>query len=355
MAEDKSFVHEALKRDPSLYLEINGTLQSDYTIARQVIESDEVTDNVILEATEQCPELLSNRDAMLAITKAWWTDVLQETLKFSPIEIRSDKEVMLEAVRNDPSTYELCSDELLNDRDIILATIDRQPSLLYLIDESFLSENPDVIICAIENALGDDMRAIYDEAPPDVWANRDVAMAWLSGGGAWLAEFPKEFETDEELALSLAEGFWENLNAVSSSLLADKEFMKKAVALEGNNIIHAQGDLRYDFDLLVLAFSQDRGILEHFSEADKFEIMVSFTDTVRKKLEEYDTFVNVVESNILHPHEKNKDRCRLYLLNQGSETARSHSNMIASYLGLPNEEEATKLRVVSDHLLHWGF
>jgi hypothetical protein len=34
---------------------------------------------------------------------------------------------MLEAVKNDPSTYELCSDELLNDLDIVLAAIKRQP------------------------------------------------------------------------------------------------------------------------------------------------------------------------------------------------------------------------------------
>jgi hypothetical protein len=65
MAEDKAFVQEALKRDPTLYLEIPATLQSDYTIAHQVIESDKVTDDVILEATEQCPELLSNRDVIL--------------------------------------------------------------------------------------------------------------------------------------------------------------------------------------------------------------------------------------------------------------------------------------------------
>jgi hypothetical protein len=135
MAEGKAFVQEALKRDLTLYLEIPATLQSDYTIARQVIESEEVTDDVILEATEQCPELLSNCDVILAIAKAWWTDVLQEMLKFSPIEIRSDKEVMLEAVKNDPSTYEVCSDKLLNDLDIILAAIERQPLLLYLIDK----------------------------------------------------------------------------------------------------------------------------------------------------------------------------------------------------------------------------
>jgi hypothetical protein len=355
MAEDKAFVQEALKRDPTLYLEIPATLQSDYNIARQVIESDKVTDDVILEATEQCPEMLSNRDVILAIAEAWWTDVLQETLKFSPIEIRSDKEVMLEAVKNDPLTYELCSDELLNDLDIVLAAIERQPSLLYLIDESLLSENPDIVICAIENSFGNDMWAIYDEVPSEVWANRDVAIAWLSNRGQFVPDFPKEFEKDEELALLLAKGFWTDLGNVSSSLLGDKEFMTKAVALGGNNIIHAKGDLRYDFDLLVLAFSQDRGILNHYSDADNFEFMVSFTDTLRKKLEEYDTFLNVVKYNILRPHEKKKDCCPLSLLNQGSETARSYSNMIASYLGLSNGEEATKLRVVSEHLLQWGF
>jgi hypothetical protein len=60
-----------------------------------------------------------------------------------------------------------------------------------------------------------------------------------------------------------------DLGKVSSSLLGNKEFMTKVMALGGNNIIHAKGDLRYDFDLLVLAFSQDWGILNHYSDADK--------------------------------------------------------------------------------------
>jgi hypothetical protein len=79
----------------------------------------------------------------------------------------------------------------------------------------------------------------------------------------------------------------------------------------------------------------------------KFEFMVSFTDTLRKKLEEYDTFLNVVEYyNILHLHEKNNNCCPLSLLNQCSKTAQSYSNMIGSYLGL---------RDASEHLLHWDF
>ena len=47
-----------------------------------------------------------------AIVKNWRADVLQETLQFSPLEIRSDKDIMIEAVKNDSIAFEFCSDEL---------------------------------------------------------------------------------------------------------------------------------------------------------------------------------------------------------------------------------------------------
>jgi hypothetical protein len=353
MQEDQTFILDALRRNPSLYMQLPETVRSDYKIAREVIELDEVIDDVVLEATECCPELLNNRDAMLVIAKAWWTDVLQETLKFSPSEILGDKEIMLEAVKNDPTAYEFCSDELLKDRDIVMAAVEGAPLNLYLTDDSFQLENPDVVVCAINNSFEGDLESIFFDITSELWTNRDVAMAWLSKGGGWLQEFPKEFREEEEFALAVAKEDWENFNEVSSSLRGDKEFMLKAVALEGRVFGDAEGDLRHDFDLALLAFSQDQRALELYSDGKDFEFMVSFTETVRRKLDEYDTFMNVVVSNILRPIDHAS--CPLIFLNQGSETLKIHTAMISSYLGLPKEEEVARLQKVSNNLLLWGF
>jgi hypothetical protein len=73
-----------------------------FEVAFLVVQVVDASDDVILEATEQCPALLANCTAIMAIAKNWWTEDLQETLQFSPIAIHAGKELVLEAVKSNP-------------------------------------------------------------------------------------------------------------------------------------------------------------------------------------------------------------------------------------------------------------
>jgi len=339
-------------------LNLSETLRKDFEIASLAIKADNVDDSVLLEATEQCPRLLRDRESMLTIAKCWWTDVLHETLQFSPIGIRGDKIIMLKAIENSPSAYEFCSEELSLDRDIVLETVKRAPSWLYLIPETFQLENPEIVISAIESCNKNESWSLYEDICDEIWSNRDVAIAWLSKFGDWLHDdFPEEFEEDEEMCLTLVKKNWADFENFSVALRNNKEFMRKALAVDAR-VVRALEDtgnqLRYDDDLTLLAFSKDKRSIQFYSGGDDFEYMVSLTERLRKRIGDYDTFKEVFFANVRRPNQSDRN-CSLSLLNQGPDAMKHYSHLISSYLGLPDEEELHMLHAASKNLLHWGF
>jgi hypothetical protein len=324
-----------------------------FEIAMQAVKTNEAADDVILEATERCPDLLTNRDAMLAIAKNWWTDVLQETLQFSPIEIRGDKAIMMEAVKNDSIAFEYCSDELQHDRDVVMAAINASPNSLYLVTDTFQYENTDVVITAIEKTERADLWTTYDDVYDELWTNRDVAITWLSKGGDWLSDdFLEEFDDDEELLLTVAKHNWTEFDYASDALKNNKEFMLRALALDGRVIRDMSENLRYDFDLALTAFRNNRQALQFYSGPEDFAFMVSLAQRVRARLEDYDFFTNEIVEVIRRPRD---GKCFLPMLNQGPDTLQMYTANIASYLGLPEGEELAQLQETSKNLLAWGF
>jgi Domain of unknown function (DUF4116) len=205
----RTLVWEAIGRNPRLYLDLPEQMRGEYDVARMAIQVDGVDNDVLLEATERCPRILSDRTAMLLIARSWWTDVLHKMLQFSPLEIRGHKEIMLEGVRNNPTSFEYCSEELANNWDVVLTAVGASPTTLCLGNASFQVTNPDLVILTIKRRAREDLWALYGGIHNELWMDRDVAMAWLSRGGDWLVDdFPVDFESDRGLLLTVA---WENV------------------------------------------------------------------------------------------------------------------------------------------------
>ena len=352
LQEDCDFVKQAIRRKPSLYMELSEDLKENRDVAFEALNA--VQDDVILEATDRVPELLEDRAAMLALAKNWCSDVFQETLQFSPDHIRSDKEVMIEAIKNDSIAFEYCSDELQQDLDVVKAAIEASPTCLYLVSENFQLENPDIVIMAIERTDPDELGATCDDVYEELWTNRDVAKAWLYAGGDWLEDyFPDEFSQDEELLLVVADQNYSEFDYANDSLKSNKEFMLQAVAKDGRVFKDASCDLRHDRDLALAAFGNSQEAIHYFSGKEDFEFMVTLSKGVNERLAEYDFFTTEVLGAIARPA-MNGCRCLLPMLNQGEETTSSYKQLLAGYLGLPEKDDLHLLREAARNLLHWG-
>lgn len=134
--------------------------------------------------------------------------------------------------------------------------------------------------------------------------------------------------------------------------------MLKAISINARNIEALDDEtnwhLKYDDDLSLLAFSKDKRAIQFYSDDEDFEYMVSLTKRVRKRIRKFEKFDKLISQNILQSAQNNQD-CPLLLLNQGPDVTRHHTNLIASYLGLPDKEELRMLLAASDNLSQWGF
>eukprot|EP00980_Cylindrotheca_fusiformis_P021229 scaffold8161_cov111-Cylindrotheca_fusiformis.AAC.6 len=346
------FVLEAVDRSNGrVYTELPPEVQNDFEVALQVLKCEHSTGDAIVQATERCPELQSNREAMMFVARNW---KIKETLQFAPTHIRNDKSIMLEAIKKNSIAFEFCSNQLRHDRDVVLAAVNSSSAALYYTDSAFQMQNPDIVIRALQNARKEDLWLTFDDIYVELWSNRDVAKAWLSSGGGWLGDaFPEEFCEDEEIVLALIEQNWSEFNWVSESLKRDKEFLLKALAVDGRIIRDVDEELRYDEDLVLAAISNDPRSIQFYSGGKDFVFMVSFAQKIRDHLREHDLFQDEIMGAMSSPFDT--DDSLLPMLNQGPATLAMYSKKLSSYLGiLTDSNKIAQFRAVSLSLLPWG-
>jgi hypothetical protein len=351
------FVIKVMQRNPEVYMSLPEKMQQTFEVAMQIVKwynFTKASDGVILEAIGHCPELLSNREAMMYIAQNGRSGVLVETLPFSPLEIRNDKSIMMEAVKNNSISFEYCSVELRQDRDVVLAAVEKCPNSLFHTEDSFQLEHPDIVIRAIEKSDTDDLWSTYNDIVTDLWSIRDVAMAWISRGGAFLTDdFPEDFADDKELLLTLICHNWSEFERASDEVKNDKDFMLRVVAVDGRAIRDVSEDLRYDEDLLMAAISNDPRALQFYSGGADFEFMVSFSQRVRDQLWEYEIFEKEILGNISLPSCGTEST--LPMLNQGPDTLVMYEEKLSSYLGILQGDKIAQFASNSKHLFSFGF
>ncbi len=86
------------------------------------------------------------------------------TLIFASEELKNDKDVVLEAVKNDGEALRFASKELQNDKDVVLEAVKQNWRALYSASEELFNgsdENNKIIDIALEN-IKNQMRKKYD-------------------------------------------------------------------------------------------------------------------------------------------------------------------------------------------------
>ena len=355
--EDLEFAKRAVRALPHLYMDMPCDFKSDIDLAMRVLQSEEhVGGDIVLEVTEYIPEILGDKEAMLAIAKNSVSDVLRETLQFSPLHIRSNKEIMLEAVKNDPVTFEYCTDELHHDFDILMALVTKCPAALYLVSDGMQELHPCLVVQAIQNAEPEDLWYVGEDIADHLWSDRDVVRAWLECGGKWRSDdFSEHFRQDKELFLGVAEYNYSQFHNASDALRENKRFMLQAIEKDGRVFRDAMSSLRYDFDLALEAFSGScESIHFYLDREDNIDFMLFFANVVHFRLAELEDFKSIFVNDIMKDKVEDSTSV-LYLLNQGPETTREFQMLIGSFVGIPNDTEATKLEKAARNLGQWGF
>ena len=215
-----------------------------------------------------------------------------------------------------------------------------------------------------------------------------MRVAWIRRKGNILLCFYPGITTDEALALEVARHTWTQLYKVGDAFLNDKQFVMKALELDGRCIKHVPAELKNKFDVLTVAaanyytrYDYEVAAATAMKKKKRTEDDSSSTDSstdqmltiasmgrafhfldidqlkakIIRKLELHDTFVleflrgiAIDSSSPLSPRRGPRGppalRSQLTMLDRGVETSEAFKRLIAEYLAVPLGKELTSLR-----------
>jgi hypothetical protein len=215
-----------------------------------------------------------------------------------------------------------------------------------------------------------------------------LRVAWICRKGNILLCFHPGITTDEALALEVARHTWTQLYKVGNAFLNDKQFVMKALELDGRCIKHVPAELKNKFDVLTVAaanyytrYDYEVAAATAMKKKKRTEDDSSSTDSstdqmltiasmgrafhfldidqlkakIIRKLELHDTFVleflrgiAIDSSSPLSPRRGPRGppalRSQLTMLDRGVETSEAFKRLIAEYLAVPLGKELTSLR-----------
>uniref|UniRef100_A0A7S3P3V4 DUF4116 domain-containing protein n=1 Tax=Amphora coffeiformis TaxID=265554 RepID=A0A7S3P3V4_9STRA len=340
---DKSFVQEALTHRSTLYMEMNRTTQTEEDLARAAIVSDTSTPEVHERALGHQPTLTKYRDVALALARRGETGKFWEYLIDGTPSYRGDREIMLTAVQRNPKIFSRVTPALQRDVEVVLAAIQHDTSLtvLNIVGGGFQQAHPHVTVKAIMSANLSSLRLMQGAIPNVLWANFDVAVAWMQR----LHRVPvgsNSLLTNRDFCLAIARYAHRQFPSVAENLRSDYNFMREAVEINGLVLRHAGSLLRHDLELVVRAVASNRNALCSL-------IPFSFAQVqqhVKGKLDLHRTFLTDFLRGIAisTPRLPPSMRSQLPLLDRGVETSQAFKQLIAEFLGVPVGAELVLLR-----------
>jgi hypothetical protein len=314
--------------------------------------------------SEEQIETILHLNPVLAHDLSFWFAVVRsnitsvsDLLFANTHPLLENKEIMTVAVQTNYHIYFELYAPLNQDVDIVTAALQQSADAIRYIPRFIQLLYPDQVANAIRNWQLDGIdNPVWSEyVDEEVWAQRDVALAWVSIGGGYRWDFPRDFRNDEEIFLSIAQHNWSEFSNASRQLLCNKVFMRKAVELNGILLLDAMDDLNHDLELGTIAFSNTENMMDYYDydfDVGEMQFLGKLAQYLESKVDAYTGFRLMLlaiysssqdkescmdlnnEVVILHQSEASSG-CTLSLLNQGRETTKVYTQLIQEYIGVP--------------------
>jgi len=249
------------------------------------------------------------------------------------------KEFLLDEVARDKKAYQFLSDELRADRDIALASIQVHGITLAFAPLLFKEDHEFAMAAVKANGL-----AIEFIHPKLILTDVDICVLAVENNGHALELLPAEMRMNPDVLLAqLAHGYglYSGFNDhVSETLLQDKIFMKRALAINGRLLELCPFRLRMDPSLAVIA-ARNCGRFA-FKRLEKcFEI----PEVIQELQKLQDACEAAMDAYIVEQDPKKKDRLYWEMIRYESDfgisSIRSERMASSSYLDketVPNQE-----------------
>ncbi|MDB4655767.1 DUF4116 domain-containing protein [Flavobacteriales bacterium] len=187
-----------------------------------------------------------------------------EALRYASEELRADKEVVLEAVKNKTyrgSALEFASEELKADKDILFELANKD---LLNAQQKASWKSPHGNVDALQ---------VFKEGSEESKADREIVLEAVKKHDTCLSYASEELKADKEVVLEAVKAFGASMNHASKELRADKEFVLEAIKHGGDASQYASRELWADKEFVLEAFKYDAGAsFRNVSEELKAEL-----------------------------------------------------------------------------------
>ena len=174
-------------------------------------------------------------------------------------EFRSDRELVLAAVKQDGSALQYASEELRSDRELVLAAV-KQNFLALKYVASALRSDSDFMLAVVKSHGW----MLYD-APFELRLDGDFMLAAVKQYGLALKYASDELRSDRDIVLAAVKQNGFALQYASNELRSDRDVMLAAVKQNGSALQYASNELRSGRDIVLAAVKQDGSALQYAS------------------------------------------------------------------------------------------
>jgi hypothetical protein len=279
-----------------------------------------------------------------------------------------DRDLVLKLCAYSAEVYFHLSDHLQQDEGILEVVVTSSPPNALFIPDEIQEMYPGHVALALDRlplSTPYCQKHALEYIHASLWAHRIIALAWASAGGHFLERFPEEFNDDDEILVAFLQNDGGIQLRPTARLLADKQFMLRAVKAHPTFLAKVAKELACDWDLLLAAMSNPRIVFLDWhqlnlggwvrpGQVDANEFWIDASKTVREKLCAHDIFVKLLLGGVMAP---TGGSTPLTLLNQGKTASLAFMKPIAEYLGVPMGEELCMLREARKNLaligIHW--
>ncbi len=223
----------------------------------------------------------SDKEVVMAAVKSY-----PSALEFASKELQADKEIVMEALRskyNSRSIFysplEFASKELQADKEVVMAAVKQYGFALKYASKKLRSDKEVVIEAVMQNGSS------VEYASKELKADKEVVMIAIKSGYTDIlnvhsknSEITRKLRTDKQVMMAAVKKDGKNLYNAHPSLKSDKELVMVAINKDGHNLYYASPALKADKEIVMVAIKKRGTALEFAAKelkSDKELVMMA--------------------------------------------------------------------------------
>ena len=184
-----------------------------------------------------------------------------ECLKYAFDSLRSDKDIVLKAVRNCAHAIVYASDKLQRNRKFIKQAVNLNDEVIRYVRDEFKNDKSIALVAVRKH--GDNIEYLSEEIQNDL----DIIEASLGGNLYDLRYASKKVRNNKSIAIKALSQYGHVLEYVSERLRVDKEVVLAAVSHSGSALQFASDELKDNKEIVLTAIENYEGnVLEYASK-----------------------------------------------------------------------------------------